>query len=81
MKACLSRKVSLHRLVFVLVLGFGLIYSVILPPYAAPDEMYHINQSFTLASKWANRTSHDDWQMGKAPTTTSFRRETDTDEL
>ena len=26
--ACLSRKVSLHRLVFVLVLGFGLIYSV-----------------------------------------------------
>ena len=38
--ACLSRKVSLHRLVFVLVLGFGLIYSVILPPYAAPDEKY-----------------------------------------
>ena len=34
--ACLSRKVSLHRLVFVLVLGFGLIYSVTLPPYAAP---------------------------------------------
>ena len=79
--ACLSRKVSLHRLVFVLVLGFGLIYSVILPPYAAPDEKYHINQSFTLATKWANRISHDDWQMGKVPTTTSFRRETDTDEL
>ena len=79
--ACLSRKVSLHRLVFVLVLGFGLIYSVILPPYAAPDEKYHINQSFTLATKWANMISHDDWQMGKVPTTTSFRRETDTDEL
>lgn len=79
--ACLSRKVSLPRLVFVLVLGFGLIYSVILPPYAAPDEKYHINQSFTLATKWANMISHDDWQMGKVPTTTSFRRETDTDEL
>ena len=79
--ACLSRKVSLHRLVFVLVLGFGLIYSVILPPYAAPDEKYHINQSFTLASKWANMLSTDDWQMGKVPTTTTFRRETDTDEL
>ncbi|MDY5605043.1 DUF2142 domain-containing protein [Gemmiger sp.] len=79
--ACLSRKVSLHRLVFVLVLGFGLIYSVTLPPYAAPDEKYHINQSFTLASKWANMLSTDDWQMGKVPTTTTFRRETDTDEL
>ena len=79
--SCLSRKISLHRLVFVLVLGSGLIYSVILPPYAAPDEKYHINQSFTLATKWANMISHDDWQMGQVPTTTSFRRETDTDEL
>ena len=38
---------------------------------SAPDEKYHINQSFTLATKWANRISHDDWQMGKVPTTTS----------
>ena len=79
--ACLRRKLSLHRLVFVLVLGFGLVYSFLLPPYAAPDEKYHINQSFTLASKWANMLSSDDWQMGKVPTTTTFRRETDTDEL
>ena len=79
--ACLRRKLSLHRLVFVLVLGFGLVYSFLLPPYAAPDEKYHINQSFTLASKWANMLSTDDWQMGKVPTTTTFRRETDTDEL
>ena len=79
--ACLRRKIALHRLVFVLVLGFGLVYSVILPPYAAPDEKYHINQSFTLATKWANMISHEDWQMGKVPTTTSFRRETDTDAL
>lgn len=79
--ACLRQKIALHRLVFVLVLGFGLVYSVILPPYAAPDEKYHINQSFTLATKWANMLSHEDWQMGKVPTTTSFRRETDTDAL
>ncbi len=79
--ACLSKKVSLHRLVFVLVLGFGLVYSVILPPYAAPDEKYHINQSFTLASKWANLISRDDWQMGKVPIDTTFRRPTDTNEL
>ena len=79
--AVTSKKVALHRLVFVLVLGFGLLYNFTLPPYAAPDEKYHINQSFTLATKWANMISHDDWQMGKVPLDTSFRRETDTDAL
>ena len=72
--AVLSKKLALHRLVFVLVLGFGLLYSFVLPPYAAPDEKYHINQSFTLACRWANDLSHDEWRMGKVPTTTSFRR-------
>ena len=50
-----------------------------LPPYAAPDEKYHINQSFTLACRWANDLSHDEWRMGKVPTTTSFRRVGDED--
>ena len=77
--AVLSKKLALHRLVFVLVLGFGLLYSFVLPPYAAPDEKYHINQSFTLACRWANDLSHDEWQMGKVPTTTSFRRVGDED--
>ena len=36
--AVLSRKVRLPRLVFVLVLGLGVHYSFVLPPYAAPDE-------------------------------------------
>ena len=75
----LSKKLALHRLVFVLVLGFGLLYSFVLPPYAAPDEKYHINQSFTLACRWANDLSHDEWRMGKVPTTTSFRRVGDED--
>ncbi|EFB75538.1 DUF2142 domain-containing protein [Subdoligranulum variabile] len=77
--AVLSRKVRLPRLVFVLVLGLGVLYSFVLPPYAAPDEKYHINQSFTLACRWANFFSDDGWQMGHVPTTTSFRRETDVD--
>lgn len=77
--AVLSRKVRLPRLVFVLVLGLGVLYSFVLPPYAAPDEKYHINQSFTLACRWANFFSDTDWQMGHVPTTTSFRRETDVD--
>lgn len=75
--AVASRKVKLPRLVFVLVLGLGVLYTFVLPPYAAPDEKYHINQSFTLACRWANFFSDDEWQMGHVPTTTSFRRETD----
>lgn len=77
--AVLSRRVSLPRLVFTLVLGLGVLYSFVLPPYAAPDEKYHINQSFTLACRWANFFSDDGWEMGHVPTTTSFRRLTDVD--
>lgn len=44
------RTVPLHRMVFCAVLVLGLAFNVLLPPYAAPDEKYHINQSFTLAS-------------------------------
>ena len=79
--AVLGRKVALPRLVFVLALGLGLLYSFVLPPYAAPDEKYHINQSFTLACRWANVFSDDEWRMGHVPTTMSFRRETDADPL
>lgn len=79
--SALRHKLRLDKLVFVLVLGFGLLYSMVLPPYAAPDEKYHINQSFTLAAQWANRLSPDDWVMGHVPTTQSFRREHDFDPL
>lgn len=72
--AVLSGKIALHRFVFALVLGFGLLYCFILPPYAAPDEKYHINQSFTMACHWANSLSRDEWRMGKTPITISFRR-------
>ncbi|HJA25682.1 MAG TPA: DUF2142 domain-containing protein [Candidatus Fournierella merdigallinarum] len=45
-----ARRAPLHRLVFCAVLTLGFLFNVVLPPYAAPDEKYHINQSFTLAS-------------------------------
>ncbi|MGN0983775.1 MAG: DUF2142 domain-containing protein [Gemmiger sp.] len=77
LRAALAGRWALHRLVFSLVLGFGLVYSLVLPPYAAPDEKYHINQSFTLACQWASRLSPDEWRMGKVPLTTSYRREHD----
>ena len=79
--AALSRKLALHKLVFVLVLAFGMLYSFVLPPYAAPDEKYHINQSFTLACQWANRLSGDEWKMGHVPLDMTYRREHDADPL
>ena len=74
-------RMPLHRLVFVLVLCFGMLYSFVLPPYAAPDEKYHINQSFTLACKWANMLSPDEWRMGNVPLDMTYRREHDFDPL
>lgn len=76
-RAALRGRAALHRLAFGLVLAFGLLYSLVLPPYAAPDEKYHINQSFTLACQWANRLSPDEWRMGAVPLDTTFRREHD----
>lgn len=45
-----GQKYPLHRMVFCFVLALGILFSMVLPPYSAPDEQFHINQSFTLAS-------------------------------
>lgn len=45
-----GQKCPLHRMVFCFVLALGILFSMVLPPYSAPDEQFHINQSFTLAS-------------------------------
>ena len=42
---------------------------------------YHINQSFTLACKWANMLSPDEWRMGNVPLDMTYRREHDFDPL
>ncbi|MGN0974769.1 MAG: DUF2142 domain-containing protein [Gemmiger sp.] len=77
----MGKNLPLHRVLFVLVLVFGLLWSVVLPPYSAPDEQYHINQSFTLACKWANRFSDEDWTMGHVPLDSSYRRACDANDL
>ena len=76
-RSALRGRFALHRLVFVLVLALGVAYTVVIPPYGAPDEKYHINQSFTLACRWANVLSDEDWQMGHVPISMSYRREHD----
>ncbi len=40
----------LHRLYLVAVVVLGLLYNTVLPPYASPDEMFHINQAFNNSS-------------------------------
>lgn len=76
-RTALRGRMPLHRLVFVLAVAFGVLYSAVLPPYSAPDEKYHINQSFTLACRWANLLSDDEWRMGNVPIEMSYRREHD----
>lgn len=76
-RSALRRRVALHRLVFALILALGVAYTMVLPPYGAPDEKYHINQSFTLACRWANVFSSEDWDMGHVPINMSYRREHD----
>ena len=76
-RSALRRRIALHRLVFALILALGVAYTMVLPPYGAPDEKYHINQSFTLACRWANVFSSEDWEMGHVPINMSYRREHD----
>lgn len=76
-RSALRRRIALHRLVFALILALGVAYTLALPPYGAPDEKYHINQSFTLACRWANIFSSEDWEMGHVPINMSYRREHD----
>ena len=78
-RSALRGRMPLHRLVCLLVLALGVAYTFAIPPYGAPDEKYHINQSFTLACRWANVFSDEDWQMGTVPINVSYRREHDTD--
>lgn len=72
-----GKKLPLHRLVFCLVLGLGLLYNLVLPPYAVPDEQFHINQSFSLASSVYNPYL----PVGGVPLTETLRRPSDTDPL
>lgn len=68
------KRFRLHLAAFGLVLGFGLAFTMALPPYATPDEQFHINESFTIASWWANRVSRDEWVMQDVPIFYSYRR-------
>lgn len=71
------RGAALHRMVFCAVLLLGFIFNVLLPPYAAPDEKYHINQSFTLACTIYN----PDLPVAQSHIRDTLRRPSDQDAL
>lgn len=71
----------LHRLCLVLVLALGLLFTMLLPPYSVPDEQYHINQAFSLASRISTHLAPDAHAIGAVPIQDTFRRATDRDPL
>lgn len=75
---CRSRFFKLHIFVLAAVLLLGGVYNAVLPPYSVPDEQFHINQSFTIASTWANRFAPEGtWKMNSVPLNETRRRPSD----
>lgn len=71
----------LHRVFLLLAVGLGLLFCLLLPPYAAPDEQYHINQAFSLASRMASHLAPGAHAIGGVPIQETYRRPTDQDPL
>ena len=71
----------LHRVFLLLALALGLLFCLLLPPYAAPDEQYHINQAFSLASRMASHLAPGAHAIGGVPIQDTYRRPTDQDPL
>ena len=46
-----DKRIAAHKLFLIAVIILGLLYSFILPPYSAPDEEKHIDQSFNMSNK------------------------------
>lgn len=56
----LSRNVEKAELYFVVsTLVFGMIYSVVLPPYSMPDEEYHFAQAYRLSNAMMGQPVND----------------------
>ena len=76
-----GKRLPLHRLYLILVLLLGLLFTMVLPPYAAPDEQFHINQAFSVASRASTIISPSVRGLQAVPLSYSFRRAHDVDPL
>lgn len=69
-----ARRLALHQLYALLCAGLGLVFCLVLPPYAAPDEEFHINQAFSVASRIGSYLDFDGWHLSHVSLGNSFRR-------
>ncbi len=69
-----ARRWPAHRLYAALCVSLGLAFCLVLPPYAAPDEQFHINQAFSVASRIGSYLDFDGWHLSHVSLVNSFRR-------
>ncbi len=71
-----KKQVAVHRLYLAAALVLGLLYNAVLPPYASPDEMFHINQAFNNSSVVLGGVERSEIDWGE-----NFKRPSDQNEL
>ena len=69
-------KAKIHTITFGAILILGCLYGIVFPPYTAPDEAFHINQSFNNSSIALNQIERKDIAWG-----TNYKRPSDTNEV
>ena len=69
----------LHKLCALCVASLGLVFCLVLPPYSAPDEQFHINQAFSNATRLSTYLDGDGWHLSHIPLQTTYRRPGDAD--
>ena len=69
----------LHKLYALTAAALGIAFCLVLPPYSAPDEQFHINQAFSNATRLATYCDFDGWHLSNVPLQTTYRRPSDAD--
>ena len=72
---------NLYKVYALAAAALGLAFCLVLPPYSAPDEQFHINQAFSNATRMATYVDFDGWHLSAIPLMTTYRRPADADPL
>jgi len=59
-----GKKLPLEVIAFTLVLGFGIVYMMVITPFSVPDEDYHYNSSYQLSNYLLFR-SENNYEAGE----------------
>ncbi len=69
-------KIKFHTLTLIVLLLLGIMYNIILPPYSAPDEAFHINQAFNNSEVLLQTENKDNIYFG-----INFKRPSDNNKI